>query len=141
LPVIAYSVVIPDDGDDDDDEAAQSKESKELDARTKDAVRDVLNDHAYDGKIVIMVWEHKRIANKKHNATQTSLWALLHLDQAPTPPPAKWEGTNYNFFWIVTYGSGNRVKVETSRQRFTGSFADLPDNDWKVPEPVTGDCK
>jgi hypothetical protein len=115
---------------------------EDLDERTKQAANDVLSNQVYAGKTVIMVWEHKRIASKKHNEAQTSLRALLRLDEAKTPPPASWEDDNYNFFWVVTYGPGKQVTVDTSRETFTGKFADLPDNDWGKPEHHKGkDCE
>jgi hypothetical protein len=116
-----------------------NEKNRDLDKATKHAARDVLTNPAYAGKTVIMVWEHKHIASKKNNAAQTSLRALLHLDQATPPPPKKWKSDNYNFFWVVTYGPGKRVKVDTSqRQAFTGKFADLPNNDWGEPENPNG---
>jgi hypothetical protein len=109
------------------------------DKATKHAARDVLTNPAYAGKTVIMVWEHKHIASKDCNKRRTSLRALLRLDRADPPPPKKWKGDNYNFFWIVTYGPGNRVTVDTSqRQAFTGKFSDLPDNEWGEPEDPKG---
>ena len=111
----------------------------DLDKATKHAARDVLANPAYAGKTVIMVWEHTHIASRDSNKARTSLRALLRLDRADPPPPKKWKGDNYNFFWIVTYGPGNRVTVDTSqRQAFTGKFADLPDNDWGEPEDPKG---
>ena len=50
----------------------------DLDEATRQAAQDVLTNSAYAGKTVVMVWEHKRIASKEHNAAQTSLWTLLH---------------------------------------------------------------
>jgi hypothetical protein len=112
-----------------------NEKDSDLDKATKDAARKVLNDPAYRGKTVIMVWEHKRIASREHNAAQTSLRALLRLDQANPPPPEKWEDDNYNYFWIVTYEPGGQVTVDASqRQTFTGNFADLPNNAWGAPE-------
>jgi hypothetical protein len=116
-----------------------NQKDSDLDKATKRAAQDVLNNPAYRGKTVIMVWEHKHIASKDNNKAQTSLRALLRLDRANPPPPKKWKGDNYNFFWIVSYGPGNRVTVDTSqRQAFTGKFADLPDNDWGEPEDPKG---
>jgi hypothetical protein len=115
------------------------EKDEDLDKSTKEAANDVLTNPAYSGKTVIMVWEHKRIASKENNATQTSLRELLHLDQATPTPPEKWEGENYNFFWIVTYGPGKKPTVDTHRQEtFTGQFADLPDNGWGKPEQNKG---
>ncbi len=113
-------------------------EDKALDEATKAAAEDVLTNSAYAGKTVIMVWEHKRIASKEHNAAKTSLRALLNLDQAPK----KWEDDNYNYFWIVTSGPGNQVTVETKQQAFTDRFANLPNNAWGAPEQNKGaDCE
>jgi hypothetical protein len=116
----------------------------DLDRLTKEAAHDVLTNPAYTGKTVIMVWEHERIASDEHNAAQTSLRELLHLDQAKTPPHKKWQGKNYNFFWVVNYGPGNKVTVDASQhQTFTGrNFAALPDNKWGDPEQNKGkDCE
>jgi hypothetical protein len=119
------------------------EKDSDLDEATKAAAQDVLTNPAYAGKTVVMVWEHKRIASEEHNAARTSLRTLLRLDQATTPPPKKWEGENYNFFWIVTYGPGNRVTVDSSQhQTFSGKFAVLPDNGWGEPEQNKGkDCE
>ena len=39
----------------------------ELDHRTQQAVHDVMTDSRFSGKTVVIVWEHKHIANKKLN--------------------------------------------------------------------------
>jgi hypothetical protein len=122
-------------------EKGQEKDD-DLDKATREAAQDALTNPAYAGKTVIMVWEHSRIASEKHNAAKTSLRTLLRLDKADTPPPEKWEGENYNFFWVVEYGPGDRVKVDASgRQAFTGPFADLPDNKWGKKEHHKGNCE
>jgi hypothetical protein len=116
----------------------------DLDRLTREAAHDVLTNPAYNGKTVIMVWEHKRIASDEHNKAQTSLRELLHLGQAAKPPHEKWQGENYNFFWIVNYGPGNKVTVDaTQHQTFTGKkFAALPDNGWNEAEQNKGkDCE
>src|ERR1700691_5435281 len=56
LPVIDYSVV-----PNKDDDAAEA----EINARTQEAARDLMSKHEYDGKIVIVAWEHKHIASRK----------------------------------------------------------------------------
>jgi hypothetical protein len=111
----------------------------DLDSATKAAAQDALTNYA--GKIVVMVWEHKHIANEETNDAGTSLRALLGLDQATKPPPDKWEGNNYNFFWIVTW-PGNQVTVEIKQQTFAAPFDNLPNNAWKAPELNKGaDCE
>ena len=70
LPVIAYGVMPKD----------ETKDEEE-NARTQEAARDVLTGSAYAGKTVVMIWEHKRIANskleKKHPGV--TLRQLLHI--------------------------------------------------------------
>ena len=85
---------------------AKDEKEDDLDQRTKEAVRDVLKNPAYAGKTVIMVWEHKRIASEDHNKDRDEPVEALAPRPSQTPPPAKWEGENYNFFWIVTYELG-----------------------------------
>ena len=126
----AFTVVPGDKGD-------KAQKDDDLDERTREATRDVLTNPSYAGKTVIMTWEHKRIASDNSD-NKVTLRQLLRLDQAKTPPPASWEGDNYNFFWIVKYGPGTQVTVDTSRQTFTGDFADLPDNDWGKREHGAG---
>ena len=58
LPVIDYSVVPQENKDDDDAET-------EINARTQEAARDLMSKHEYDGKIVVVAWEHKHIASHK----------------------------------------------------------------------------
>jgi hypothetical protein len=58
LPVIDYSVVP---NKDEDDAAAET----EINARTREAARDLMSKHEYDGKIVVVAWEHKHIASHK----------------------------------------------------------------------------
>src|ERR1700722_10428688 len=53
LPVIDYSVV-PNKDEDDDAEV-------EINARTQEAARDLMSEREYDGKIVVIAWEHKHI--------------------------------------------------------------------------------
>src|ERR1700684_13461 len=58
LPVIDYSVIPNKDEDEDATEA-------EINARTQEAARDLLSKHEFDGKIVVVAWEHKHIASRK----------------------------------------------------------------------------
>ena len=60
-PIILYSVV-PDEADDDD------LHVKALNRRTQEAAANIMQNPALNGKTVVMVWEHKHIANEKLEA-------------------------------------------------------------------------
>jgi hypothetical protein len=131
LPVISYTVVP---GEDDNKRAKKI----DLNQRTQEAAHDVLTDPRYSGKIVVMTWEHKHIAQAKleKEYPDVTLRQLLHLDQIAGVPKT-WPDTNYDFFWIVDYAPGNPIPTgfHMVRQSFTGPFAGLPANDWDEPEP------
>ncbi len=119
-----------------------------LDARTREAANDVLTNPAWNGKTVVMVWEHKHIANKKlekaHHKTGVTLWQLLGLDRVGAPD--KWEGDNYDYFWIVTYGNPNSsvpTAFTSVKQTFDAPYDAVPQNDWGKPEtlPKKSGCK
>jgi hypothetical protein len=90
LPVIDYSVV-PNKDEDDDAEA-------EISARTQEAARDLMSKQEYDGKIVVVAWEHKHIASRKlekdYRGQDVTFRQLLRLGQAPE----SWSDTNYGLF-------------------------------------------
>src|SRR5277367_1904973 len=82
LPVIDYSVV-PNKDEVEDDDAAEA----EINARTEAAARDLMSKHEYDGKIVVVAWEHKHIASRKlekeYRGQDVTFRQLLRLDRAP----------------------------------------------------------
>ena len=134
VPVTTYPVVpLP-----------NADEEKELDAQTEQAAKDVLSNPAWDGKIVVMVWEHKHIADKKLTKT---LRNLLNLDKLTGKDHVHetWQGSNYDYFWIVEYPSGSTTpsSFKDERQEFTGSYASVPSNHWGKPEklPPNSGCK
>ena len=104
------------------------------DAATQAAAHDVLTDTRYVGKIVVMTWEHKHIA--KHHL-QITLSKLLGLDTIAGVPKS-WSDSNYDFFWIVDFAQGSSVPTgfRMIKQVFAAPFANLPSNDWDVPEPL-----
>ena len=76
-------------------------EESDLDTQTRKAAT-ALASASYDGKIVVVVWEHKRIANKELNQDGKTLWALLKLGEIPdADAPQTWKGANYDYFWII----------------------------------------
>jgi hypothetical protein len=141
VPVVAYSIV-PLKGEPGYDEDA------ELDERTREAANDVLTNPAWDGKVVVMVWEHKHIANKKiekQSANPATLRELLHLDTLGSEVPKTWSGTNYDYFWIVKYrhGSSTPTSFKAVKQTFPAQYADIPQNDWETPDnlPAADGCE
>ena len=88
-PLTLYSL-LPD-KDADEDEKAEL-----LNRRTQEAAHDVMTDPRYAGKTVVMVWEHKHIANKKLEdafpGEAVTLRQLLKLDKLHGVPErvAEW---------------------------------------------------
>ena len=140
-PIILYSVV-PDESDDDE------LHVKALNRRTQEAAANIMQNPALDGKTVVMVWEHKHIANEKLEAKfegqAVTLRKLLKLDILPSVPKT-WPGDNYDYFWIVDFPPNSNVpsKFTMVKQEFDGAFADLPQNEWGAPDGLTSEsgCK
>ena len=120
-----------------------------LNTRTQQAAADVLTNPLYKGKTVVLVREHKHIANKKlekaYPNEKVTLRQLLGLDKiSGDPVPDKWEGDNYDYFWIVTYGNaGSAVPTAftTQKQHFDKPYDGVPHNDWGKPATLPKDCK
>ncbi|HEY0105379.1 MAG TPA: hypothetical protein VGB91_04790 [Rhizomicrobium sp.] len=137
-PLIAYSAVPIDNSPFGDSETV-------LNARTQQAAADVMGG-AWAGKTVVMVWEHKHIASKKLEAAypdqKVTLRQLLNLDTLGSQVPDKWEGENYDYFWIVTYdGSGSPNGFASIQQDFDHPYDDLPHNGWGQAATLPSDCK
>lgn len=132
IPVTAYTV-IPKTG------SEKRAEKAEENSRTQEAARDALTDKRYDGKIVVMIWEHERIANaaleKRFTGQQITLRQLLHLDHVGAPET--WPDQTYDYFWIVHFASirPEPTSLDQVRQVFKAPFDDLPANKWGEPEP------
>ena len=139
-PLTLYSALPDKDADDEE-------KTEALNHRTQEAAHDVMTDPRYAGKTVVMVWEHKHIANKKLQATgeAVTLRQLLKLDRFKQVPET-WPGENYDYFWIVEFGSqGTDVptKFTMVKQEFAGTYTDLPANDWRQPNGMdeSSGCK
>jgi hypothetical protein len=105
-------------------------EDADLSAQTRDAVK-ALTSSEYDGKIVVVVWEHKHIANSGLNASGDTLWSLLNLGAIHNAPvPNTWEGVNYDYFWIIDYTQGPPTFVSLPQRYSASKYAEIPDNDW-----------
>jgi hypothetical protein len=109
---------------------------------TQRAANDVLTDPAYNGKIVVMAWEHNRIANETlpQDATLRHLLKVdLYAEKTHDEVPRNWCGSNYDWFWIVDYGdpaSETPTKVTRLLQAFDTPFDDVPMNKWGAQEPA-----
>jgi hypothetical protein len=135
------------------DKAKFSDKEKLENQETRDAAKDVLTNSDFDGKIVVMTWEHKHIANKELDSAYpdppATLRRLLSIDHyAKHHPdeqiPETWAGENYDFFWIVDYAdpkSPKPTKVSIRPQTFSAPYGSVPANDWKTPEPPLEGCK
>jgi hypothetical protein len=132
-PIILYSV-LPEGGTDDTDAF-----TKALNRRTQEAARNILTNPALNGKTVVMVWEHKHIANEKLEAKfegeQMTLRQLFKLDILPGVPKT-WPTDTYDYFWIVEFPNGSNVpsKFSMLKQDFGPSFPRVPANDWDTPD-------
>lgn len=121
-----------------------------LNRQTQAAARDILENPTWAGKTVVMVWEHDHIANAEVEAAardeRVTLRQLLNLDLLPDAErqvPRTWPDNTYNYFWLIEYDPGSDVprRFRSVKQVFTGSYADLPDNDWGMPDglrPISG---
>ena len=142
-PIILYSVV---------PETGQSKEefTKQLNRRTQEAARNLLTNPALQGKNVVLVWEHKHIANEKLEAKfendreGVTLRQLLKLDILPGVPKT-WPDETYDYFWIVDFPENSNVPLKFTmvKQEFGTSFPKLPANDWDMPDSLdaSSGCK
>lgn len=137
LPVLLYSAV-PEVG-------GKVTINKELNRRTQQAAQDVMANPAFAGKTVVMVWEHKHIANAKlaaANKQAVTLRELLKLDTLRDVPDT-WPSENYDYFWVIDYAPGSDVptKFAMVKQQFAAPYDKLPDNDWNKPtslKPASG---
>jgi hypothetical protein len=108
-------------------------EDADLDKQTKNAAK-ALASSDYDGKIVVVVWEHKHIANRALNASGDTLWSLLNLGAIRNAPvPDTWQGANYDFFWIIDYTQDPPTFVSLPQRYSAPKYAEIPDNAWGAP--------
>jgi hypothetical protein len=120
----------------------------QLNLRTQQAVGALMDDPRYDGKSVVVVWNHRHIADRamelKFPDQKVTLRQLLNLDKLPDVPDT-WPGSAYDYFWIVEFGtSGSRVPVsfKAVRQQFAAPFDKLPAAEWgkRAKLPLGSKC-
>ena len=119
LPLTVFSVP-PNDPDEEED----------LDTQTQKAAT-ALQSKDYDGKTVVIVWEHKHIAKKGLNKEGVTWRELLDLDAIPgADAPKSWEGDNYDDFWIVD-ATGSQPTFTVIQQDYSwAAYAQVPNNAW-----------
>jgi hypothetical protein len=140
-PLILYSVMPKEGGD-------KKEFTKALNRRTQEAARNILANPALKGKTVVMVWEHKHIADEdleaKFEGEQVTLRQLFKLDILPGVPRT-WPGDTYDYFWIVDFPDNSNVpsKFSMVKQEFGASFPKVPGNDWGAPDGLdaSSGCK
>lgn len=142
MPIQLYSV-IPLDGQ------TKEEETLLLNERTREAARSLLTNPRWQGKTVVVVWEHDHIAKasleEQFPNEKVTLRQLLHLGTLPNVPE-DWEGGNYDYFWIVDYGnwwSTRPTRFTVKKQSFLPPFDTVPDNDWGTSEdlPAGSGCE
>ena len=135
MPLQLYSVV-PLSGQ------TKAEETLLLNKRTREAAKAVLKDPRWNGKIVVMVWEHDHIARESLEEEfpneKVTLRQLLNLDKLPNVPQ-DWPGGNFDYFWIVDYGyTGSAIPTNFTmkQQEFQAPYDTVPSNAWDTPEDL-----
>ncbi len=127
-----------------------SQATATLNLRTQQAARDVMTNSRWEGKTVVMTWEHHHIASRRLEqqfpGEKITLRQLLNLDAITSASvPETWSGDNFDYFWIVNYekGSDRPAGFEARKQVFTAPFNAVPSNDWgKRPTyPANSKCE
>lgn len=132
LPVTAFTVV-PEKG------LTKHQKMVEENLRTQQAVHDIMTNPAYDQKVVVIMWEHKHIANAKLEqefpGQAVTFRQLLHLGTFKNVPPT-WPKKTFDYFWIIHFAPGKTTPTAFTmeKERFTGKYAQLPQNTWGSPE-------
>jgi len=105
-------------------------EDSDLATQTRQAAA-ALNSAEYDGKIVVIVWEHKHIANKDLNDSDVTFWGLLNLGKiSNVDVPHTWEGANYDYFWIIDYANPQPTFTMIPQVYAAAAYAKVPNNAW-----------
>jgi hypothetical protein len=109
-------------------------EDADLNLQTTAAAK-ALTSSEYDGKIVVVVWERKHIANSNLNASGDTLWSQLNLGAIGVPDT--WQGVNYDYFWIINYTQKPPTFVSIPQAYPLPKYAEVPDNAWGAPADQT----
>jgi hypothetical protein len=114
--------------------AKDPNQESDLDAQTEKAAA-ALASSEYDGKIIVVVWEHPHIANKKLNRTGVTLWSLLNLGKIPNAavPEETWQRVNYDYFWVIDYTNSEPTFAAIRQEYVAAEYAQVPNNAWGEP--------
>ncbi|MFG1300380.1 histidine phosphatase family protein [Xanthobacter sp. V3C-3] len=147
MPVIYYSVM------------PQLKGGKlvlsdaQLNQRTREAARDILEKPEWVGQTLVVDWEHDHIAKTRLDAElpagvprgdrpaptrRDTLYDLLGLEHL-AGVPYNWPRNTYDYFWIIDFdpATGRPAAFSMVKQAFGPPFAGLPSNDWGQPNGLT----
>ncbi len=112
---------------------SESQKKAQENTRTQEAAYDLLHDPQYHGKVVVVMWEHARIASSKLEkdfpGQQITFRQLLHLNKLPGVPKT-WPKQTFDYFWVIKYQGNNPVPVsfQMIKQVYQGKYANLPQN-------------
>jgi hypothetical protein len=113
-----------------------------LNLRTQEAASEVMKN--WNGKTVVMAWEHRHIADEKlvlaFPRLRVTLRQLFNLDNLASVPKT-WPGDNYDYFWIIDYDAGRLTNFQMLKQTFAAPYQNVPSNDWDTPAALPKDCE
>jgi hypothetical protein len=67
------------------------------------------------------------------NKDGDTFWELLKLGDIPNAnPPKTWEGSNYDYFWIIDYATPQPTFATVPQKYAAATYAKVPDNAWDV---------
>ena len=133
MPVIAYVVQAS--------HKSPSALTQSLNQQTQELAKGLFENPYWNGKTVVLSWEHFHIANaeleKSFPNQEVTLRQLLKLDTLKDPKvPKTWPDSNYDYFWIIHYNAdGLPEKFEVVQQIFGSAYPKVPTNKWGEPEP------
>ena len=106
-----------------------------LDKETKDAAAALELDGVQwqDRRRRVGAQAHCRRRTLQGRRMSNTLRALLKLDQIPgADVPVKWDGDNYDYFWIVDYTGPQPTFTVIQQDYAAAAYAQVPNNAWGV---------
>ena len=113
-----------------------------LNLRTQEAATEVMKN--WNGKTVVMAWEHRHIADEKlmlaFPRLKVTLRQLFNLDNIGNVPKT-WPGDNYDYFWIIDYDGRPNNEFSDAEADVPAPYQNVPSNDWDPPAALPKDCE